>query len=272
MSADALEVAIAAFDLAKWCEKAGFKAQGFKREEWLHDCPFCNAPEKLSVNAKTRKWRCFVCHHRFRLPDLVAAFEGSFHQAIAIILTGSQLRDGTLAFIPELAADAERAGRPDGWQPATLDPPPYFAYLTDHVAYTRGRGFDLEHLRLAGVGICAGGRYQDRLVFPARRYPDGAWVYFQTRATWEKAQQLAGDYRKNLNPVALDVSRSATPSDVLMGLDWVQARGLREVALVEGPTDWLGFGPGAVVSFGTKLSDWQIGELVRAGVQRVVMA
>jgi hypothetical protein len=109
-------------------------------------------------------------------------------------------------------------------------------------------------------------------VFPVRRY-DGSWIYYQSRATWEKSEHVPtgpkDKYRKNLNPPNEDPTRFASAADVLFGLEHVQLGGYTRVAIVEGPTDWLQSGPDAVALFGKVVSDRQVELLARAGVREI---
>ena len=258
----------ARFDLAAWCERNNFQPQGRRRQEWITDCPLCGFAEKLSVNTKTRKWRCFVCRARLSLIDLVALFEGSDQRAVQVILAGAGHRAGGIQFIHG-GFTAQHDDRPVDWEPEPIGPPLGAVQFTQHIPYTTRRGFDLDVMQAFGVCYGLGGRYQERLIFPVRRWPDGAWLYFQSRASWDAHEQLGGrKYLKNLNPTA-DNPIHATAADVLLGLELVIAHRLDHVALVEGPTDALGVGVGAVASFGKKISDRQISLLVRAGIKRL---
>lgn len=276
-----LDEAVRRFDLKKWLRGHGFKSVSYGKE-WLSDCPFCGAADKFSVNAPQRKWRCFKCKIPCSLLDVIAAYEGSKQRAVQVLLDGMGHRAGGLQFIPEFTLEEDDVfHRAPGWQPEPIQPPEHFVPLTQHIQYTHNRGMPLEHLIAGGVGVCTWGRYQDRLVFPVRRYPDGAWLYFQGRALWERHEHVPrpykrkdgtvnpDEYTKNLNPFSDDTGRYANANDVLLGLELVVSYGIKRVALVEGPTDWIAVGPGAVASFGKNLSLYQLQLLVRAGVQEV---
>jgi hypothetical protein len=275
-----LDEAIRRFDLARWLRKHRFRATGAGHREWLTDCPFCGAQDKYSVTTADKltrqpKWRCFVCALPCSFVQLIAAFEGSKARAIEVILEGVGHRAGGLEFIPDFLEDVDdELHRPPGWEPAPIEVPPGFVPLTQHLPYTARRRMNLDSLIALGAGYCTSGRYGDRLVFPVRRYPDGAWLYFQTRAMWEKSEARdPSRYLKNLNPKLEEGDRiHAAANDVLLGLELVVAYGLKRVALVEGPTDWQAVGVGAVASFGKKLSPRQLQLLVHAGVTDVDMA
>jgi hypothetical protein len=276
-----LEEASRRFDLKKWLKGQRFTTTAYSKE-WLSDCPFCGATDKFSVNPKTRKWRCFVCHIPCSLIDVITAYEGTRQRATQVIYDGMGHRAGGLQFIPAFVDDEDDVyHRRPGWEPAPVYPPSHFVPLVEHHPYTRARGMDLDFLRAAGVGICTWGRYQDRLIFPVRRYPDGAWIYFQGRAMWEKHEHTPAPYtrangtinedkyQKNRNPFSDDTGKLANANDVLLGLDLVVAHRIQRVALVEGPTDWIAVGPGAVASFGKSLSLYQLQLLVRAGIKEI---
>jgi hypothetical protein len=259
------------FPLEKWLTRHGFKPQGRQRNEYLQTCPWCGGEDKLSINPQRRKWRCLRCARGFSLLELIAEYEGGFPQAAELVRLSAGGR--SLALIPEDPhADRAVVERPRFWQPAPIDPPPYFEHLRGHHPYTAKRGFDLDNLMRLGVGICTWGLYQDRLVFPVRDYA-GGWIYFQTRATWEKSEHdeaRFGKYRKNLNPANQDPARFASASDVVLGLEYARAHA--RIAIVEGPTDWLQSGPDAVATFGKVISEQQIRLLVMAGIREVDLA
>lgn len=264
-----LDLLLARFPLEPWLERRGFAPQGRQRKEWIADCPWCGAEEKLSVNAPKRFWRCFVCAKKFGLLDLLAEWEGGYAAAVEVVRAASGGR--SLAMIPEdwnrVALSSLRAPQ---WEPLPVDPPEHFEFLRSHHPYTLRRGLDLDNMLRLGVGVCSWGYYQDRLVFPVRRY-DGRWVYYQTRATWERDEQPpgTGKYRKNLNPIAPDPQLYASAADVLLGLECVRIGGYTRIALVEGPTDWCQAGPDAVAALGKVLSERHVELLVRAGVKEI---
>lgn len=261
-------LALEKFPLAPWLTRRGFVPQGRAKLEYVHDCPWCGAEDKLSVNPSRRFWRCFVCNKRFSLFDLIAVFEGgSYAQAAEVVRAAVGGR--SIAFIADEWQPPPTIERPSTWEPAPIAPPESFAPLTGHIEYTARRGFDLGNMMALGVGVCSWGRYQDRLVFPVRRW-DGHWLYFQSRATWEKSEhnvELLGKYRKNLNPANDDPARFASAGDVVLGLEL--AHRYQRIAVVEGPTDWIQTGPDAVALFGKALSDRQLMLLSRAGVREI---
>jgi hypothetical protein len=260
-------LALSKFPLVPWLVRHGFVAQGRAKLEWLHDCPWCGGEDKLSVNPSRKFWRCFVCAKQFQLLDLLAAFDGGHAAAAEIVRASSGGRSLTL--IPEDYLEAAAPSRPSTWEPEPIAPPESFAPLHAHIEYTARRGLDLDNMRRLGVGVCSWGRYQDRLVFPVRRW-DGHWIYFQSRATWEKRDHdelTSGKYRKNLNPANDNPLRFASAGDVVLGLELASA--YQRIAIVEGPTDWIQSGPDAVALFGKALSDRQIMLLARAGVREV---
>lgn len=262
----ALVVLLAKFPLERWLQRHGFKLQSRARGEYVHACPWCGSEDKLSVNPRLRRHRCFVCHKGFDLIDLLAQFEGGYAKAVEVVKTAVGGR--SLAFIPDAdLVTAPAPPRDPHWTPWPIAPPEHFVPLVEHHPYTARRGFDLDNVRRLGVGVCSWGLYQDRLVFPVRRF-DGYWIYFQSRATWEKDEHTSTTkYRKNLNPANADPARFASASDVLLGLECLG--GARRVAVVEGPTDWLQAGPDAVALLGKVISDRQVQLLVQAGVTEV---
>lgn len=263
-----LEAQLQRFPLERWLQRHAFVPQGRLRQEYVAACCWCGTDDKLSVNIPKRRGRCFVCQHPFELIDLIAQFEGGYAQAVQVVQLASGGR--SISLIPEDELHApDVAIRDPRWEPWPIRPPQHFEPLTAHHPYTARRNFDFANLLRLGTGICTWGTYQDRLVFPVRRPYDGEWLYFQTRATWERVEHVADTkYRKNLNPPNGDPSRYASSSDVLLGLEHAWGSFTR-IAIVEGPTDWLQSGPDAVATFGKVISDRHIQLLIRAGITDV---
>lgn len=263
-------MALARFDLRSWLESKGFEPQGFREIEYVTTCPFCLAEQKFSVNVETRKFRCFVCRKPSSMFEIITLFEGNAQKATQVVLFNQvarsieQLGDGPVGHSPRFRA-------PD-WEPQPIAPPDGFIRLQAHVRYTHRRNLDLGNLLALGAGYCSWGRYQDRLIFPVRR-PDGAWLYFQGRAMWEREEDpFPKRYMKNRNPASSDPAY-ASASDVMLGYELFAGR-CKSVVLVEGPTDLvqqpLDLGAGAL--FGKVVSERHVALLQRAGVEEVIVA
>lgn len=260
--------AIEAFDLEGWLLEHG--AQGGGRE-WVLVCPVCGK-NNLSVNVKRRLWHCWTCEQyvvdvegRRRavrgaggLVKLIQLLDNLDRaQAAAKIAAGAVFSYRDVARLPDDKLDnrfvaaikpAEPVDPPEGWRP-----------ITEVLPFMAQRQITLDDARLFGLGWCDRGRYAGRLIFPV--WEDRQLLYFQGRAMWAP---VAGQrYLKSLNPPTSD--RHAVSSELLMNLD--QARFFPRVAVVEGPTDLVRVGPDAVCTFGKRITDAQIGRLVRAGVR-----
>jgi hypothetical protein len=150
----AFAIALEKFPLAPWLVRRGFTPQGRAKLEYVHDCPWCGAEDKLSVNPTRRFWRCFVCLKRFSLFDLIATFEGGYAQAAEIVRAAVGVR--SIAFIPDdWHQPAPVIDRPSTWEPSPIWPPESFTPLTGHIPYTAKRGLDLDNMRALGVGVVA---------------------------------------------------------------------------------------------------------------------
>lgn len=265
---DDFAIALSRFDLRAWLTARGFQPQGWRQAEWLADCPFCGREAKFSFNLPTRKFRCFICEVQAPLVDVMAKYEGSRAAAVHAIFANQISRTSMTMEIIEPALRA----RPYDWEPTPVPPPDGFTLLREHTHYTRRRNLSIENLVLLGAGTCSWGRFQDRIVFPVRRAADGAWLYYQGRAQWERSEDpIPKKYMKNLNPPSAKNPALASASDVLLGLDLVEHYRLDHVCIVEGPTDWTQVGVGAVALLGKSLSPRQISLLQRAGVRRVTV-
>jgi hypothetical protein len=122
----------------------------------------------------------------------------------------------------------------------------------DHRAYLESRRFDPDDLekryRLRGVGPV--GRYKNRIVLPI--YRNRKCVSFQARdITGRHPIRYLGP---PIEESVVDYKRILYAADDVPG---------SRVLIVEGPTDVWRIGPGAVASFGTALTPYQIREAAR---------
>lgn len=263
-----LQEAVQTFDIEGWLASHG--AVGGSTEMVL-TCPACGK-NNLCVNVRRRLWHCWSCERYVvdvegkrravqgagglvKLVQLLDRVDRA--QAIARIEAGSIYSYRDTARLPEDSLNSRYVGAirsadpvepPEGWQP-----------VTEVLPFMAQRGITLEDARLFGLGWCDRGRYRGRLIFPV--WEDRRLLYFQGRAMW--APVPGRTYLKSLNPPGGD--RHAVSSELLMNLD--QARFYPRVAVVEGPTDLVRTGPDAVCTFGKRITDAQIGRLIRAGVR-----
>lgn len=262
--------AIEAFDLEGWLLDHGAEGRG---REWVLVCPVCGK-NNLAVNVQRRLWHCWTCeqyvidvegrrravHGAGGLVKLVQLLDRLDRaQAVAKIASGGIFSYRDVARLPDnklhdryvqAIKPAEPVDPPEGWQP-----------VTEVLPFMAQRQITLDDARLFGLGWCDRGRYAGRLIFPV--WEDRRLLYFQGRAMWAP---LPGQrYLKSLNPPSGD--RNAVSSELLMNLD--QAKFFPRVAVVEGPTDLVRTGPDAVCTFGKRITDAQIGRLLRAGVRAI---
>jgi hypothetical protein len=265
-----LQEAVQTFDLEGWLAGHGAVGGG---SEWVLPCPGCGK-NNLCVNTRRRLWHCWSCEQYVvdvegkrrpvrgagglvKLVQLLDRVDRA--QAIAKIEAGSIYSYRDMVRLPEDDLHQQYMGAirvadpvdpPEGWQP-----------ITEVLPFMAQRQITLEDARLFGLGWCDRGRYRGRLIFPV--WEDRRLLYFQGRAMW--APTPGQRYLKSLNPPTGD--RHAVSSELLMNLD--QAKFYPRVAIVEGPTDLVRTGPDAVATFGKRLTDAQIGRLIRAGVRAV---
>lgn len=265
-----LQGAIQSFDLETWL--AGHGAEG-RGAELVLTCPVCGK-RNLAVNVARRLWHCWTCEQYVvdvegkrravngagglvKLVQLLDRVDRA--QAVAKIAQGSiySYRD-----VSNLPSDRLQRRYVDAIRPAEpVDPPEGWRPVTEVLPFMAQRQITLEDARLFGLGWCDRGRYAGRLIFPV--WEDRRLLYFQGRAMW--AEVPGRRYLKSLNPPAGE--NNAVSSELLMNLD--QARWYPRVAIVEGPTDLLRVGADAVCTFGKRITDAQIGRLLRAGVRAI---
>ncbi len=246
-------------------------------QEYILDCPFCGRP-KLSVNLRRRAWHCWVCQQSVGrdaqgravhvtgaggLIDLIVALEGkSWRQAADFIAAHP-----VITHVP-LHIDRDFQKRP-GIAPVELAEIPLPEGIVrigsyGELPYLRQRGILWQDVEVFGLFWCDSGRCRNRLVFPV--WDTQRFVYYQARAMWDP--RPGETYLKVLNPPA---SIGVTADQVLFNADTALAwaRSGWPLAITEGPIDCVHVGPTAVATFGKRLSEAQLGRLVRAGVQKV---
>lgn len=267
----------ASFDWDRYVGEQGGEKASRTRPEYLLTCSKCQK-EKLAVNPKRRRWRCFTCNEGGRdAASLISQAEGlPWYAAIQAVLSGSQYSIGPLDQITTLLE--QPADRPANWVPVVRRFPDGFEDCRASFAsseYARKRGISDEVCDAMGLGYCHRGRFRGRLVFPVRNEL-GQWIFYQGRASWdvEKVPKLpnhSDSFRRAAHVKTLSChfdpeKGHAGASDVLLNLDQVIQRGFKRIAVVEGPVDCAHAFPDCVAAFGKVLSGRQIELLMRAGV------
>lgn len=125
-------------------------------------------------------------------------------------------------------------------------------------AYLKARKLGRPDVDEAGIYYCPIGYYAKRIIIPVFDQT-GEYRTFVARDVTGKAE------RKYLYPKGCRVGR------LLYRLDTVRRRKLRRVWMVEGAFDALHTRPYGVATFGKHLSRYQIAELKRARVKKVVL-
>ena len=265
-----LQESIQTFDLELWLQEHGAEGQG---TEWMLRCPSCGK-QKLAVNTRRRLWHCWTCEQYVTTPEgkrravrgagglvkLVQLVEGLDRaQAIAKIQAGSIYSHRDVSRLPDDGLRSKYLGAVKNAE--TVPPPDGWRAIESVLPFMAERQITLQDVRQFGLGWCDRGRFAGRLIFPV--WEEGRLVYYQGRAMW--SPQPGRSYLKSLNPPGGE--GRAVSSELLMNLD--QAKFYPRVALVEGPTDLVRTGPDAVCCFGKRVTDSQIGRLLRAGVRAI---
>ena len=245
--------------------------------EYAFDCPACLEREgsesrgkKFHWNVAREKGHCFRCEFKVGSLDhlLVYLTRGrlGIQERILLrrdppIVTGTVRKSVYSIF--NRAPDRPVALRPQQLPAAyvRLDPEvvrqiPYRRAWD----YLQGRKVSMDTVLRYEIGYCTEGRYQGYLIFPI--YQDGVQVYWTSRS-------VTGHWAKSQNPDRRDGYFSR--SDVLLNFDAV--RGMRRVAMVEGPFDCTASDP-AVTPLGKEVSPAQmelIARLVEEGLEELVL-
>jgi len=210
-------------------------------DERLFSCPKCNHHKnKLSVNIKKDKFKCWVCDYRGvsvrRLVRSYGNFQqlkkwdsltgrvelSSFNSLLAEKLFGKSDSDGTLVSLPKEFKTLTSRNLPHSSSPA--------------LNFLHKRGVSKEDILRWKIGYCSEGDYAGRIVVPSFSL-DGRVNYFIARS-------YNGDWRKYLAP---PVSRDLVFNDLYV--DWDA-----DLVVVEGVFDAIVAG-NAVPILGSSLKE-----------------
>lgn len=267
----------ARFDWGEYVRnKGGMRALRGRSDEYLMACPDCGKP-KLAVNVGRRAWRCFVCGEGGRdAASLVAKVEGlRFGEAMVQVMSGYRGAVGRIDII-ERTLEPEDTRRL-GWIPKPIPWPEGFGWVSPFhpghgEAHRRATDYAINRfwpeyaIDAMKLGICASGRFRGRIIFPVFD-PGERLIFYQGRATWTPDPRE--NHIKTLSPRRDNPDEQAGPADCLLNLQYVEAKGLDHVLVVEGPTDAIKAWPDCVATFGKAFSPRQMELLVRAGIKRV---
>lgn len=261
-----VDAASKGFDLKPWLSERDFEPNR-EAMEWIGPCPNCGK-QKLTVNFQKRVWHCWVCEAeqgskgRGGLVNLIQLYEP--HLSFPAVIRYLQRHQGQ--------SDPGTLEMDDQPAPArflqTIPWPEGATAITQPLPYMLRRRLTMQDVQDFGLFYCAFGRYRDRLVFPC--FHNGALVYYQARAMWEKSEQPEGVFIKAMNPKRDDCPNTAR--EVLFNWDralWEHHQRGARLAITEGPIDAVRAGPSAIATLGHSLSAVQANRIRDAGIQRI---
>ncbi len=197
-------------------------------DELLFFCPFCrHRKRKLSVNAVTQCWKCWVCNERGR-----SAFSLFWR-------LGKRDECNEFRAVRSLAQDQ---GADQDWRFSLPDE--YVPLVTTRnvraFSYLRRRGVNEREILRHKIGYADSGRFEGRVILPS--------FAANGRANFFAARAVRGQSLRYLNPTT---PKGYKKSIVLneLNLDWKQP-----VVIVEGFFDMLKVS-NATPLFGSKLAD-----------------
>lgn len=249
-----LGIAVRRFDIGAYLRSHHYDIYETSTGEVNLDCPFCGAKQKFYINALTKLNLCWKCGWRSDLLDFIMELNGiQRHEAITIVMQ-NQTRFRRLN---EVLAERQKTL-------PTIEYPPSFELLSFPVTERNRRYWQYLEKREVlpsvaleyGLGFCAAGPYQRRIVVP---------VFWDKRLVSWVARSLSNKVQKTkLTPPG------NKQSHYLLNLD--RLWGMEELVLVEGPFDMLKIPKLSVASFGKKVSRTQVNLLTQSGANRIVIA
>lgn len=213
---------------------------------WVNvQCLFCPAEKRrptLGVNIRSGAYSCFRCGKTGHV-DVSVVFSG-MPEHVAAHVTPEPVQDSPDLVFP----------KPDGYVSLYDYADHPSEYLTDPIAFLKGRQIDVDAAAALGVGVCTSGRYAGRMILPSIRACGAPWFGFSARMMWRKVDP---DVEKYLYPPGMERGKLFLNHDAL----FVDTH--EPLLVVEGGLDALAHWPNAVAMYGG-LSDLQFDALCTA--------
>jgi len=224
---------------------------------WLKgDCPYCGRPNKFGVNLFLNRTNCFVCGNHAKPFFMVKELEqlSENYQVFNILSLGDSLIYKEPE-IEKIISDKPLVNLPDGYKPIN--------YGDSKLAkmarrYLINRGFNIEELSKKGYGYGTKGEYLGYIIIPF--FYEGSLVYYNTRA-------FVKDGVKYKNPGMED--SGVAKSMILYNRDSLFI--YDKIYLVEGALNADTLGDQGIATGGKKISKYQISDIVRSPVSKVVI-
>ncbi len=227
------------------------------RRGWLKgDCPSCGKQNKFGVNIAQDRTNCFVCGYNDKPEEVIKRVEklDSF----------SELK-GLLSDYSDFEVKLEKAEAFQIKEDTTL-PEGYINIMfgdgllgNNARAYIKKRGFKLKSVSRKGWGYCTTGKYMGYIICPY--YLEGKLVYFNAR------RYMFNGPRFNNPPVEdFGIGKSM----LIYNRDALYL--YNRIFVMEGLMNAETVGDNAISFAGKSYSKWQLNEIIKSPVDKVIIA
>jgi DNA primase len=227
------------------------------RHGWMKSrCPYCGREGKFGINLSLNRCNCFRCGEHPSPINLVMYLEHvDTFQEVTKILSNSQY-EGYIFKEEKLELKEQKPMiLPDGFK-SILFGNSQLAKAARN--YVKKRGFDLQKVAMAGWGYGTKGKYFGYLIIPFHQH--GELVYFNARL-------FMGNGPKYNNP---DTTESGLgKSFIIYNKDALDI--YRTVFICEGAINAETMGERGIASGGKAISRYQINEIIKSPVERVII-
>ncbi len=222
---------------------------------WLKGtCPSCGRTDKFGVNLGMNRTNCFVCGYhpspivlvmdQESLPDINAA------RIYLKAFDGLEYIEPTIKRI-----ETKPVHYPEGYKNILMGSSKLAMIVRN---YVKGRKFDIDEVALKGWGYCTMGKYFGYLILPF--YTGGRLTYFNGR-------RVVGGGPKYNNPEIEEFG--VGKSLILYNADALAL--YEEVSLLEGVLNAETLGENSIATGGKNISDYQISQVNKSPVKRVIV-
>lgn len=227
------------------------------RNGWMKSkCPYCGREGKFGINLFMNRTNCFVCGNHPSPMQLVMYLENvdTYNEVINIL--NSSKYEGFIFKEEKIELHEQKEiFLPDGFKSLLVGN----SILAKSARnYIKNRGFDISKVAMAGWGYGTKGKYFGYLIIPF--YEHGKLIYYNARL-------FIGNGPKYNNP---EVSNTGLgKSFIIYNKDALYI--YRTVYICEGAINAETIGERGIASGGKAISRYQINEIIKSPVERVII-
>lgn len=220
------------------------------------NCPYCGGYYTFGINLESYRAKCFICPSVPNPIELLMFLERFDTMAEALkYLSIQQEYEAYDRMVEPVKIERRSVELPESYRLITQGTN-LVAKAARH--YLMKRGFKIHELAMAGVGFCDQGEYSGYIIFPY--YLQGNLIYFQGRLFMGSGTKM-----KNPSEEEFGIGKS----QILYNEDALYL--YNKVYIVESITNARTLGDAAISISGKKVSNYQMGSIIKSPCQKVVV-